>query len=109
MREIVRFGEVDVVLAYAVDRLSRNQNHIGILLDEFEKAKVKLDFVTENFEETALGKFLLQVRTFAAETEREKIAERTKRGKAQRARQGQLPQGTGKGFYGYTYDKATKL
>ena len=30
----LRTGAVDVVVAYAVDRLSRNQNQIGVLLDE---------------------------------------------------------------------------
>ena len=35
--------------------------------------------------------------------EREKIVERTVRGKKQRARSGRLPQATGKGCYGYTY------
>ena len=108
VRELMRYGEVDAVLAYAVDRLSRNQNHIGILLDEVEQAEVKLEFVTEKFEETAVGRIILQLRAFAADLEREKIAERTKRGKAQRARDGQLPQGTGRGFYGYTYDKEAK-
>ena len=29
---------MDVVVAYAVDRLSRNQNHIGVLFDEVERA-----------------------------------------------------------------------
>jgi site-specific DNA recombinase len=34
VREIFRSGSADVVLSYAVDRLSRNQNHIGVLFDE---------------------------------------------------------------------------
>ena len=41
--------------------------------------------------------------TFATEVEREKISERTMRGKAERARSGKLPQGTGKGRYGCVY------
>ena len=31
VRMMLRQGTVDVVVAYAVDRLSRNQNHIGVL------------------------------------------------------------------------------
>ena len=42
LRRLVREGAVDVVLALAVDRLARNQNHIGILLDEAEQAGVRL-------------------------------------------------------------------
>ena len=38
IRQLLRQGAVDVVLSYAVDRLSRNQNHIGVLLDAAEQA-----------------------------------------------------------------------
>ena len=97
-------GAIDIVLAYAVDRLSRNQNQTGVLFDEVEQYGAKLEFVTEEFEETAVGRFILAARAFAAEVEREKITERTMRGKGQRAKSGRLPQGTGKGCYGYIYD-----
>ena len=103
VRRAMRDGSCDVVLAHAVDRLSRNQNHIGVLLDEAEEAGVRLDFVTEEFEQTLVGQFILAARAFVAATEREKIAERTVRGKKERARSGRLPQATGKGCYGYTY------
>jgi site-specific DNA recombinase len=107
LRQLLRQGAADVVVAYAVDRLSRNQNHIGVLFDEVEQAGAKLEFVTENFEDTAIGRFILAARAFIAEVEREKIAERTMRGKEERARSGKLPQGTGKGCYGYTYNQMT--
>lgn len=82
LRQLLRQGAVDVVVAYAVDRLSRNQNHIGILFDEAEQAGAKLEFVTENFEDNAIGRFILAARAFVGEVEREKIAKRTMRGKA---------------------------
>ena len=107
VRQLLRQGVVDVVLAYAVDRLSRNQNHNGVLFDDVEQAGARLDFVTENFEDTAMGRFILAARSFIAEVEREKITERTMRGKLERARAGKLPQGTGKGCYGYRYIKET--
>ena len=34
LRHLPRAGAADVVVAYAVDRLSRNQNQIGVLFDE---------------------------------------------------------------------------
>ena len=104
-RQLLRQGVVDIVVAFAVDRLSRNQNHIGVLFDEVEQSGAKLDFVTEVFEDTAIGRFILAARAFVGEVEREKIAERTMRGKMERARSGRLPQGTGKGCYGYRYDR----
>ena len=106
-RRLLRQGVVDVIVAYALDRLSRNQNHIGVLFDDVEQAGARLEFVTEKFEDTAVGRFILAARAFIAEIEREKIAERTMRGKLERARAGKLPQGTGKGCHGYRYTAET--
>ena len=107
LRSALRRGEADVVVAYAVDRLSRNQNHIGVLFEEFERSGARLELVTERFEDTAVGRFILAARAFIAEVEREKIAERTMRGKAERARNGRIPQAFGRGCYGYTYNPGT--
>ncbi len=93
VRQLLSQGLVDVVLAYAVDRLSRNQIHIAVLLDDIERADATLEFVTEDFENTPVGRLILNVRAFAGEVEREKIAERTMRGKLERARAGKIPQG----------------
>ena len=73
------------------------QIHVGVLLDDIEKVGATLEFVTEDFENTPVGRLILNVRAFAGEVEREKIAERTMRGKIERARSGKLPQGTGSG------------
>ena len=97
LRLLLREGTVGVVVAYDVDRLSRNQNQIGVLFDEAEQAGTQLQFVMEKFEDTATGRFILAARAFIGEVEREKISERTMRGKAERARTGKIPQGTGKG------------
>ncbi len=107
VRRMMRDGECDVLLAFALDRVSRSQNHIGVLFDEAETSGVRLDFATEDFEDTAIGKFIVAARALIAEVEREKIAERTMRGKAERARNGQLAQGTGAGCYGYIYVRET--
>ncbi len=81
--------------------------HIAVLLDDIEKVGATLEFVTEDFENSPVGRLILNVRAFAGEVEREKIAERTMRGKVERARSGRLPQGTGKGCYGYVYNRGT--
>ncbi len=107
VRRVLRDGGADVLLAYAIDRLARNQQKLAVLVDEVEEAGAKLEFVTERFEDTAVGKLILSVRGFAAEVEREKIVERTTRGKLERARSGRIPGGTGLGCYGYVYDPHT--
>lgn len=107
VRRVLRDGGADVLLAYAVDRLSRNQNQIGVLFDEIQQAGARLEFVTERFEDSAIGRFILAARAFIGEVEREKIVERTTRGKLERAKSGRIPQGFGKGCYGYVYNPAT--
>lgn len=81
LREQVRARTVDLVVAYAVDRLSRNQAHLYILVEEFEDHGARLEFVTEDFEDSAVGRFLRSAKAFAAEVEREKLAERSVRGR----------------------------
>ena len=107
LQRLLQEGTADIVVSYAVDRLSRNQNHIGVLFDTMEQSEARMEFVTENFEDTAVGRFILAARAFIAEVEREKIAERTAWGKAERARQGRIPHGMGKGTYGYIYNPET--
>ena len=105
LRNMLKSGAINIVLSYSVDRLSRDQIHTAVLLDDIEKVGATLEFVTESFDNTPVGRLILQVRAFSGEVEREKIAERTLRGKVERARSGKLPQATGKGIYGYTYNQ----
>src|SRR3954447_10509393 len=106
VRRLLRDGAADVVLAYAVDRLARNQNHIGVLVDEIQQAGARLEVVTERFEDPAVGRFILAARAFVGEVEREKMGERTTRGKLERAKSGRIPQAFGRGCYGYVYTRA---
>jgi site-specific DNA recombinase len=106
IRRLIRDGAADVVLSYAVDRLARNQTKLAVLLDEAEEAGVALECVTEKVEDSPLGKLVMSLRAFAAEVEREKMGERTTRGKIERARSGRIPQAFGRGCYGYVYNPA---
>lgn len=107
LRELVRQGLVDVVVCYAVDRLSRSQTHLFILVEEFSERGCRLEFVTERFEDTAVGRFVLAARSFAAELEREKIVERTIRGTYARVRSGK-PKPAVRPPYGYRWVDAEK-
>lgn len=110
LRDQIRSGEVDVLLAYALDRLSRKQTHVAILAEECERAGVRLAFVTEDFEDGAVGTFIRSAKAFAAELEREKIKERTRRGIRARAESG-LPLPGPRPLYGYRWrdEKKTGL
>src|SRR5215213_11863649 len=78
----------DLVLCYALDRLSRSQVDTAILIDRIESADASLALVTEDFEKSATGTFLRSAKSFVAELEREKIAERTQRGRQARVASG---------------------
>lgn len=105
LRDGMRAHRFDAVVCYAVDRLSRSQIHLGLLLSEAEHARVAVHFVTEPLENTSVGIFLQQARIFAAELEREKIRERSMRGKRAVLQSGRLV-GSGTHPYGYRHDKA---
>lgn len=106
LREAVRRGEADVIVAYAIDRLSRDQAHLFIVTDEWERAGAAAEFVTERFDQSPMGKFLLSAKGFAAEVEREKIRERTMRGLKARAERGKLKPGS-RALYGYRWPVET--
>jgi site-specific DNA recombinase len=97
----------DIVLAYALDRLSRSQVDTAILIDRIEAAGATLALVTEDFEKSATGTFLRNAKAFVAELEREKIAERTQRGRRARVASGK-PLAGQKAPYGYVWATADK-
>jgi site-specific DNA recombinase len=107
LRDAIRRHEVDVVIAHALDRLTRNQAHLGVILSEADYAGVAIELVTERLEDTPEGRLLQSVRGFVAEIERLKIAERTKRGRRARAEQGKLLPGS-RPPYGYEWRDGNK-
>jgi len=106
--ELIRASDIDVVVVYCLDRLSRDPTHGVILIEEMEKHNITLEAVTETVDSSDLGKLISYIRGFASKLESEKIRERTMRGKRARLKEGKLPQGTGIGIYGYTWDKEAK-
>ncbi|HEY8600241.1 MAG TPA: recombinase family protein [Thermomicrobiales bacterium] len=108
LRALIASGAIEAVIIYAVDRLSRKQAHIAILAEECDRANVSLLFVTEEFERSSLGEFIRNAKAFAAELEREKIKERTLRGKRTLAETGKL-HNAGMELYGYRRDKEARM
>ncbi|MGZ3581573.1 MAG: recombinase family protein [Ktedonobacterales bacterium] len=80
-----RFG---LILAYNVYALAKNQAHMAILHDEWERRGIALDFVTEQLEDTPVGRAILALRTFAAEVECERRKDRFQRARQARAEGG---------------------
>lgn len=81
IRDDVRRGQIDALIVYAVDRLSRDTAHLYIIVEELKRYNVALHCVTEDFDNTPEGKLMQSIRGYVAEVEREKIRERTMRGR----------------------------
>ncbi len=103
LRADMRAGQFDVLLVHALDRLSRDQNHQGLVLSEAEHADVLWDSATEDIDNSPTGKILRAVIGGMAELERLKIAERTNRGKRARVESGKYNVGC-RAPYGYSWD-----
>ncbi|MBA7661807.1 hypothetical protein ES703_69827 [subsurface metagenome] len=106
VRSLIREKAIDAVICYATDRLARNPIHIAIIAEECDKKGIELIFVTEPLDNSPEGQLIRYVKGYAAQMEREKIADRTMRGRKSRALAGKLPTG-GLNLYGYVYDPAT--
>ena len=103
LRNWAKEREINAVVAYSTDRLSRDPVHLLLLVEEFEKAGATLHFVTEPLDNSMEGQLLSFVRGWASKLETVKIRERTMRGKMSRALSGRLPSGGHARLYGYIY------
>jgi site-specific DNA recombinase len=104
LRQAIRQKAVDVVVCYAIDRLSRDPVHLGVILSEAEHAGVPVEFVTEPLDDSPEGQLIRFVKGYAARVEREKARERTLRGKHARIASGKI-HNYGHELYGYRRDK----
>ena len=99
-------GQLEAVLVYAPDRLSRKYAYQVLLIEEFARNGVETVFVKAPKSDTPEDQLLLQFQGMIAEYERAQILERSRRGKRHRARQGQVSVLSG-APYGYHYVRKT--
>lgn len=109
LRQWARNREIEAVIVYSTDRLSRDPVHLLLLAEEFDKKEVPLIFVTEPMDNSMEGQLLSFVRGWASKLEVVRIAERTKRGILTRV-QGKdkydspkMPGNSHARMYGYIY------
>jgi site-specific DNA recombinase len=102
LRDLAAQMPIDVVLCHSPDRLARRYAYQALLIDEFARAGTEVRFVNGPKGETPEDEFLIQFQGMIAEYERAQIAERTRRGKAHRARAGTVNVLSG-APYGYRY------
>ena len=76
--EMVRRGEVELVIVAKLDRLTRSVKDLGELLELFQKRSVSLVSVAEALDTgSAAGRMVMNIMAWVSQWERETIAERT--------------------------------
>ena len=106
LRDLASEGQIETVLAYSPDRLSRKYAYQVLLIEEFARHGVDIDFVKSLKATTPEEELLLQFQGMIAEYERAQIAERSRRGKRYRAKAGSVNVLSG-APYGYRHMKKT--
>ncbi|MEE8287768.1 MAG: recombinase family protein [Gammaproteobacteria bacterium] len=102
VRDLAVEGQIEALLIYSPDRLSRKYAYQVLLIDELARHGVEVRFIRSPQAETPEEHLLLQFQGMIAEYERAQIAERTRRGKRHRARGGSVNVLSG-APYGYRY------
>ncbi len=102
IRDLAAEGQIQAVLVYGPDRLSRKYAYQVLLIEEFARHGVETVFLNAPANATPEDQLLVQFQGMIAEYERAQILERSRRGKRHRARQGQVSVLSG-APYGYRY------
>jgi len=106
VRDLAAEGQIQVVLAYSPDRLSRKYAYQILLIEEFARHGVETLFVKSPQGSSAEDQLLVQFQGMIAEYERAQILERSRRGKRHRAQSGEVSVMSG-APYGYRYIRKT--
>jgi site-specific DNA recombinase len=107
LRDLATEGQIETILVYSPDRLSRKYAYQVLLMEEFARQGVETVFIKSPPATTPEEQLLVQFQGMIAEYERAQIAERTRRGKRHRARNGSINVLCG-APYGYRYVKKSE-
>src|SRR5215213_7286168 len=105
VRDLVVAGGVSVVLAQDRDRFSREPAYTYLLRREFEEHGCELRSLNDRGDGTPEGELTDGILDQLAKYERAKIAERARRGKLRKAREGKILR-TSRPDYGFKYNKS---
>jgi site-specific DNA recombinase len=106
VRDLAAEGQIQAMLVYAPDRLSRKYAYQILLIEEFARQGVETRFLKAPQSASAEDQLLVQFQGMIAEYERAQILERSRRGKRHRARAGEISVLSG-APYGYRYIRKT--
>lgn len=104
VRDLVAAGNVSVVLAQDRDRFVREPAYAYLLRREFEEHGCRIRAVNDRGDDSPEGQLTDGILDQLAKYERAKMAERTRRGKLQKAREGRVMASTPN--YGFRFNAA---
>ena len=107
IRDLAAEGQLQAVLVYSPDRLSRKYAYQVLLMEELARHGVETVFIKAPRGQTAEDQLLVQFQGMIAEYERAQILERSRRGKRHRAQRGDVNVLSG-APYGYRYVRKTQ-
>src|SRR5215207_1037384 len=90
LRDKARLREFEIIVVLSPDRLARNYVHQMVLIEEFEKAGCRVEFVERPMSAEPNDQLLLQIRGAVAEYERTLLSERMRRGRLAKYKAGLL-------------------
>ena len=103
LRDLAAQGCIDVVLVWSPGRLARKFAYQALLIEEFARAGVRVEFIKNGARgDSPEDQLLVQFQGMFAEYEKAQLMERYRRGKAYRARAGSVNVLGGAPF-GYRY------
>ncbi len=102
LRDAIHDAAIDVVAVLSPDRLARKYAYQVLLLEEFRRASCEVVFLHHPISDDPNDQLLLQIQGAIAEYERAVLAERFRRGKLQKARDGHIL--SARVPYGYRYE-----
>ena len=106
LRDQALTGSIDQMLILCPDRLARKHAHQLLVIEEFQRLGVEIIFINRPISQPPEDQLLLQIQGIIAEYEREKIKERSRRGKLYKAKAGNVNVLSG-APYGYVYIRKT--
>src|SRR5260370_13371985 len=106
LRDLAAQGQITTALIYAPDRLSRKYAYQVLLMEELSRCGVEIVFLKSPASGSPEDQLVVQFQGMIAEYERAQIAERSRRGKRHKAREGVVNILSG-APYGYRYIKKT--
>jgi site-specific DNA recombinase len=106
VRDLVAAGGVFVVLAQDRDRFAREPAYHYLLRREFEEYGTKIRALNDRGDESPEGELTDGILDQLAKFERAKIAERTRRGKVRKAKEGKIVPASSGPTFGFAFNEA---